>query len=956
MNKFLKSTVAILLAGATILPILTACGKQELPPDTDDETKEEGETVEPYYISMEKKELVSDFPFEYDETKFLKANEKLKNNVNTDRLYEDEYSSLKWVGSESISITNPSFTDWSSYDTLKFAIYSENKTDTTVQIRFNNPRKDASTNMAPYYRQPIIINFTGWKVFEFKLTDMSSNYRPDWNDVISINLDCSGWELTPNANTVLYFSNLQLCKTEYEIISPVPVDDPSIYEDVTAHWRALLVGEIENIPDIPEYKAKLTAISQSCKSAYDKFKATYTGAENSAWGLTIKFGNKGDEATINTLYSYIQNMATGYAAVGSDYYHDPELLENIKLALEYGYKYYYGQCVIDKGTYGNWWHWDIGIPLKLTSTLIILEHDLPYDDIVKYLSPFDYLNPYPTMTACNKVWVTYCILASAFLQKDCERILLSKQKMNDVFDYVTVGDGFYTDGSFVQHGKHSYTGGYGLSMISEVTNLLYALGGSRFAFIDENVNNHYNWIFENFRPIIYDGNLFASVRGREVDRNTSEEAAQRSALTAMIKMQAYAPADVQKKLEALIRHYMLASGRNFANNVPLPLIKYATDLYNNDSVVPASDYYVTKVLGMMDRVAQHGPKYAVCVALSSTRMYKYEAINNENMDGWYQGDGVIYLYTDGHDYSYQFYNYMDPYRYPGTTVTSQKRIVENASTLLNSSAFAGGVEGGKYGIAVFELGYPKGSRFESNIKARKSYFMFDNEVVAVGSGITDDSDTTVYTTIENRIWRKDDVFTVDGEKISSLTEKDTSDKVKYMHFTNMGGYVFLKETDVKYRKAVNKNAFLEIITEHGKSPKNAAYAYVYLPEATDAETAAYSASPDIEILAQTDKVHAVRENKLGVTGYVFYEAASECGVTASAPCAVMVRNEDGKTVVTVSDPSHLLTSLKVTLTLEGVTALESADPEVTASISGNTVTLDLSIAENVGNTFAATFK
>ena len=86
MNSILKRTVALLLAGATLLPLLTACGKQELPPDTDDETKEEeGETVEPYYISLEKKELVSDFPFEYDETKFLKANETLKNNVNTDK-------------------------------------------------------------------------------------------------------------------------------------------------------------------------------------------------------------------------------------------------------------------------------------------------------------------------------------------------------------------------------------------------------------------------------------------------------------------------------------------------------------------------------------------------------------------------------------------------------------------------------------------------------------------------------------------------------------------------------------------------------------------------------------------------------------------------------------------------------------------------------------------------------
>jgi len=265
-------------------------------------------------------------------------------------------------------------------------------------------------------------------------------------------------------------------------------------------------------------------------------------------------------------------------------------------------------------------------------------------------------------------------------------------------------------------------------------------------------------------------------------------------------------------------------------------------------------------------------------------------------------------------------------------------------------------QGGKYGIGVFELGYPKNNgRFDSNVTAKKSYFMFDNEVVCVGSGISDDSNTMVYTTIENRIWRKDDVFSADGKAVS-LTDKEIADKVKYMHFTNMGGYVFLEETDVKYRKAVNKNSFLEIVTEHGKNPDGAKYAYIYLPEATNAETAAYSASPDVEILAQSNLVHVVRENKLGVTGYVFYGAGGSNGVKVDNACALMVRQEDGKTVVSVSDPSHLLTSLKITLTLDGITALESADPEIKASVSGNTVTLDLSIEGNVGNTFVATFK
>ena len=88
----------------------------------------------------------------------------------------------------------------------------------------------------------------------------------------------------------------------------------------------------------------------------------------------------------------------------------------------------------------------------------------------------------------------------------------------------------------------------------------------------------------------------------------------------------------------------------------------------------------------------------------------------------------------------------------------------------------------------------------------------------------------------------------------------------------------------------------------------------------------------------------------------FYEAGSANGVTVSEACALMVRTENGKTIVTVSDPTHLLKNLTVTLTLDGVTAVESADSAVNATVNGNTVTLDLSIEGNVGNTFTVVLK
>ena len=156
-----------------------------------------------------------------------------------------------------------------------------------------------------------------------------------------------------------------------------------------------------------------------------------------------------------------------------------------------------------------------------------------------------------------------------------------------------------------------------------------------------------------------------------------------------------------------------------------------------------------------------------------------------------------------------------------------------------------------------------------------------------------------------------------------------------MSFTGMGGYVFDGQTEVKHSKYTNTYSFLEITVSHGVSPTNGGYFFVYLPSATDAETKAYSDSLDerITVISQTDTVHAVRDNDIGVTGYVFYEAGSCNGVTVSAPCIVMVSEENGATTVSVSDPTHKLNS-------------------VTVSVNGTV--LDFDVEGNVGNTFTKT--
>ncbi|MBQ9116848.1 MAG: hypothetical protein IJY04_07465, partial [Clostridia bacterium] len=652
----------------------------------------------------------------------------------------------------------------------------------------------------------------------------------------------------------------------------------------------------------------------------------------------------------------------GYATPGSEYYQDNKLFSKIKSGLDYVYNFYYGPNVWDEGTYGNWWYWDIGIPLVLTKILLLLEDRLGPTFVKKYLEPFDYLNKYPSMTACNKTWITYCVFASALLQNDAERMLISQQKFVDVFDYVIISDGFYTDGSFIQHGKHPYTGGYALSMFTTLSDIMYALHDTRFEIIPEiypNVNNQYTWVFENYQPVMYNGLLFAGMRGREVSRNTSETAAGNTAIVSMIKMAQYAPADVKSKLESLLKHFFNTNSQNYATMAPIALSDYTVELKNNESVQARSDYNITHVFGMMDRVVTHNNKYAVSISLNSTRIWKYEAINNENMDAWYIGDGMIYIYTDGYDFNYNFFNYSDPYKMPGTTVTEEPRKQENLSGgIHNGSHFVGGVSIGEYGVAVYDQTPGDNKYFQSKLYARKSYFLFDDEIVALGTGIKDTSGSMVNTIVEDRLWRDGDVIYVNGEKKSPSagTEYKSSD-ITTMHFSNMGGYVFLDKFDMRYQMVDGAKAdFLEIWIEHGTTPNGQSYSYVYLPEATPEETTAYNANPEIEIISETAKIHAVKETTLGITGYAFYEAGSCNGVTTDKAIALMVKEGSEGVTVSVSDPTHLLTSATVTVQLDKLGSSVTASENINASVSGNTLTLNIDFTGNVGQSFTVTVK
>lgn len=121
--------------------------------------------------------------------------------------------------------------------------------------------------------------------------------------------------------------------------------------------------------------------------------------------------------------------------------------------------------------------------------------------------------------------------------------------------------------------------------------------------------------------------------------------------------------------------------------------------------------------------------------MNSSRVARFESINNENLKGWYQGEGTLYLYNDDQThYGADYFATIDPYRYPGTTVSKKKRAdVSGTGTAgLSTKDWAGSTGAGLVCTASAVWRF---EGYDNTMTAKKSWFMFDDEIVCLGADI-----------------------------------------------------------------------------------------------------------------------------------------------------------------------------------------------------------------------------
>lgn len=589
------------------------------------------------------------------------------------------------------------------------------------------------------------------------------------------------------------------------------------------------------------------------------------------------------DSNLTTTYSRLADIAVATAmplpsgsSVPSDLSGNITAQNQVIDALSWLYDTYFGNQAT--GYYGNWYNWEIGIPIQVSRTLALLRDRVAAyqpELAARYVHAMDLYLRNGTNgdvdldsrfhTGANLADITTNRIVQGAVLGDEARITKAISDQMTVYRTIDpynlqhgVTDGFYPDGSFIQHASVAYTGSYGVGLLSRVTATIALLDGTQYATTPGLTAQINGWLANSFSPVIVQGWMMEMIKGRSISRTTTGYKNTVSVVESIVSLSAFATADSAASLKSYLVYLHDTPEVSIDPNgftSPANVLQYSQ--ITSDASVAARDLvpsHATFAYNSMDRNVHRRPAYTFALARSSARVSKYEYMSGENLMPWFQGDGAYYVYLSGDDqtqaYGVDFLTAVEPYRLPGVTspVEERKTIPElygelfydnpdagftsssvlqntyvyfplgtnqfSGSTHLGAYAVAGMVQSDDAAYAAKQQGALPGDFVAyANARSVKSWFMLDDEIVVLAAGITDPHGREVVTTIDSRIADVHDALSVsgrmrDGSAFNGSGTLADPDWLLYSNQTrgNNVGYLFLDDNTVDVRsQGVQRN-------------------------------------------------------------------------------------------------------------------------------------------------------
>ena len=614
------------------------------------------------------------------------------------------------------------------------------------------------------------------------------------------------------------------------------------------------------------------------------YKATSSAANGTAWSPYLALDR-------------LQAITVAYHKEGNALYNDEEVINKLNKAIVY-----WGKM---NPSSSNWWENQIGVQLRFSRIALFMESIVSKDAMDIMLNKLLEKTPVKYGTGQNNLWFDQNYVYYAIITENGTKHTNStgfkkldlKELVDDYLSYCLVvqtddntAEAVQVDNSFYMHGRQFYSNGYGMSMFRDMSFWIYMLRETSYAFEQDVIDLMADYMIDGTSWTIRGDimELYLGYRPYDYDVGYDNYAAE---YIDPLKRMIESDPDRADEYQAILDNIQ---GKNTVNG-------------------KNGNYYMWR-----SGYASHmRDGYGVNIKMDSNQI-----IGGEWRGSWsgYDKDGGQLIYwtssaastitVDGDEYTNVYPTY-DWAHCPGTTTAA--RIVQdyaNAGRFTNGTEHTIGVSNGKYGNTAYDMN-------KKGTQVKKGYFFFDDEFVALGSGINSTEGVNIHTTL-NQCEAED--VNVGGQSVAEGT-KEQIYNTNWL-YNGKVGYVFLENTDVVVSNSVQTNnpslwdeakknetpATFTAYLDHGLKPSNDSYAYIVVPNTTAGAVSQYAGNTPVTVIANNEKVQAVRHDGLKQTQINFYQAGSleyKDGyiITVDQPCSIIIdESEDTRKIsVAVND-------------------------------------------------------
>ncbi|KAF7340878.1 Polysaccharide lyase family 8 protein [Mycena sanguinolenta] len=474
-------------------------------------------------------------------------------------------------------------------------------------------------------------------------------------------------------------------------------------------------------------------------------------------------------------------------------------------------------------------------------------------------------------------------------------------------------DGIRPDGSFGQHTGIIYNGNYGKDFTNDIVDLEVEAGGTQFQVSSAGQTalatllNGDSWmIYYNALTQVLHWDF--SVLGRFI---------------------AFPTADFTQATGSILLNLTKIGVLGDEWKSP-DLVKFSTSLSGNFTNANAGNLLGNRMFFDNDYMVQRGASYVSTLRMFSTRSTNTECTNLANPFGFHLSDGSLRTYVQGNEYE-DIAAAMDWNLIPGITTDYGATPLNCAQTgAIGIESFVGGASNGQIGVGAMRYTNPR----TRSLHWQKSWFFLDDDVqVVLVSNISSTTNASVISVLDQRLHNgsvmidQNDVatpFASQGARSQSLWHGNV-------------GYTFPSTNFSLSVQVGQKTGNWSVIGTSTQPPNTvdlfaawlvheqptASLAYTIYP-GTDYKTfITKSSKSQIQVVQNDGLVSAVFDSTNSKAmavfwapsgGSVTFAPGSPSAVTISTNGTAAVMFDTKARVVTVSDPTHLLTALSVTLT------------------------------------------